>query len=237
MLPRFRRLLKVLHPEGIPRLGTPFYNAVSRREVFQRHYEMVAKDILIYCPVGSILDIGTGPGWLLVKLYHLCPALRLVGIDISASMVTQARKNLADLGLAGVIEVREGKSSQLPFAAESFDSVVSTGSLHHWKDPLAGLNEVYRVLKPEGYALMYDIVRDTPASILEQASREFGRLRLTLLWLHAFEEPFYSREELESLARASRFQEGLTRFVGVLCGLILKKAVGLISPRANPTQV
>ncbi len=223
MLPRFRRLLKLFHPEAIPWLATPIYNAVSGSEIFQRHYEMVARDILTYCPVGSTLDIGTGPGWLLVKLHRLSPALRLVGLDISASMVAQARKNLADLGLAGFIEVREGTASQLPFAAASFDAVVSTGSLHHWKDPLSGLNEIYRVLRPEGYALMYDLVRDTPASILRQASCEFGSLRLILLWLHAFEEPFYSREDLESLARASRFKEGLTRFVGVLCGLILQK--------------
>jgi hypothetical protein len=81
--------------------------------------------------------------------------------------------------------------------------------------------DYYRSLKDPQ---MYNLVRDTPTSILRQASREFGRLKLTLLWLHAFEEPFYSREDLESLARASRFKKGLTRFVGVLCGLVLQKA-------------
>jgi hypothetical protein len=45
----------------------------------------------------------------------------------------------------------------------------------------------------------------------------------TLHLPQTFEEPFYSREDLESLARASRFQGGLTRFVGVACGLILHK--------------
>jgi hypothetical protein len=77
----------------------------------------------------------------------------------------------------------------------------------------------------EGYALIYDPVRDTPASILKAAGREFGRFRLSLLWLHAFEEPFYSREDLESLARASQFKDGQTRFVGVLCSLILQKTI------------
>jgi ubiquinone/menaquinone biosynthesis C-methylase UbiE len=223
MLPLYHRLLKLFHPEGIPWMATPIYNAISRSEIFQRHYEMVAEDILTCYPAKSILDIGTGPGWLLVKLYQRSPSLRLVGIDLSASMVVQARKNLAGLRLADIIKVCVGKSSQLPFAVASFDTVVSTGSLHHWKDPLAGLNEIYRVLKPGGYALIYDIVRDTPADILEQTRQEFGKLRFTLLWLHAFEEPFYSRKDLESLARPSQFEVGLTKFVGVLCGLILKK--------------
>jgi ubiquinone/menaquinone biosynthesis C-methylase UbiE len=223
MLPRFHRLLKLFHPEAIPWLATPIYNAVSGSEIFQRHYEMVAKDILTYRQLGSVLDIGTGPGWLLIKLHRLSPDLRLVGLDISASMVVQARKNLAGLRPADIIKLCVGKSSQLPFAVESFDTVVSTGSLHHWKDPLAGLNEVYRVLKPGGYAIMYDIVRDTPAYILEETRQEFGKVRFTLLWLHAFEEPFYSRKDLEFLARDSQFEVGVTKFVGVLCGLILKK--------------
>jgi ubiquinone/menaquinone biosynthesis C-methylase UbiE len=225
MLPPFRRLLKLFHPEGIPWMGTPIYNAISRGEIFQRQYAMVAGDILTCYPAKTILDIGTGPGWLLVKLYQLFPSLRLVGIDLSASMAFQARKNLAGLRLADSIGICVAKSNQLPFEGESFDTVVSTGSLHHWKAPLAGLNEVYRVLKPGGYGIMYDLVRDTPAHILEQTRQEFGRLRFTLLWLHALEEPFYSRDDLESLARASQFEVGLTKFVGVLCGLILKKAV------------
>jgi ubiquinone/menaquinone biosynthesis C-methylase UbiE len=139
-------------------------------------------------------------------------------------MVFQARKNLAALGLTDAVEVCVGKSSRIPFADAFFDIVVSTGSLHHWKEPLAGLNEVYRVLKPTGHAIMYDLVRDTPAAILEQARQEFGRLRFTLFWFHAFEEPFYSRQDLESLAGESQFKGGSTKFVGVLCGLVLKKA-------------
>ena len=57
-----RRLLKIFHPEGIPWPGTAFYNAISETTIFQRNYELVAKDILSYCLEGSILDIGTGPG-------------------------------------------------------------------------------------------------------------------------------------------------------------------------------
>jgi hypothetical protein len=57
-----RRLIKIFHPEGIPWPGTTFYNAISETSIFQRHYELVARDILSYCSEGSILDVGTGPG-------------------------------------------------------------------------------------------------------------------------------------------------------------------------------
>lgn len=218
-----RRALKQFHPEGIPWPGTAFYNAVSRTTIFQRHYELLAEDILGYCPEGNILDIGTGPGWLLMKIHRLSPGSRLAGLDASHAMVTRAGRNLVKAGLSNVIEVSEGYADHMPFADGSFDAIVSTGSIHHWKDPAAGLNEVYRILRPNGYALMYDLVTDTPASVLKGAAREFGKLKMILLWLHSFEEPFYSCQGFESLAGLSLFKEGRIRFVGVTCCLVLKK--------------
>lgn len=220
-----RRLLKVVHPEGIPWPGTTLYNAISAAYIFQRNYEWVAQDILSYCPEGSILDIGTGPGWLLIKFHQRSPRARIVGLDASPSMVTQARENIADAGLSGVIEVEKGSANRIPFDDESFDAVVSTGSIHHWKEPIAALNEVYRVLKRGRYALIYDVVSDTPASVLQETAREFGRLKMWLFWLHAFEEPFYTRRDFELLAAPTWFKKGHTRFVGVQCCLILEKAV------------
>ena len=228
-LPLMRRMLKVFHPEGIPWPGTVFYNAASGTGVFQRQYELVARDIAGYCAQGDLLDIGTGPGWLLAKLRERAPGLRLTGLDVSPSMVARAQKNMVNASLASVVEIRQGEASHLPFDDCSFDIVVSTGSIHHWKNPTAGLNEVHRVLRDDRYALMYDIVSDTPASVLANMAREFGRLRMMLLWLHAFEEPFYSQENFASLASPTLFREGRIGFVGVLCCLILKKEAGMHS--------
>jgi ubiquinone/menaquinone biosynthesis C-methylase UbiE len=218
-----RRLLKVVHPEAIPWPGTAFYNAISETSVFQRHYELIAKDILNYCSKGAILDVGTGPGWLLVKLHQESPRLRMVGMDASPAMVDRARKNMAVAGLSDVVEVKEGEASHMPFADSSFDTVVSTGSVHHWKEPTACLNDIHRVLKQGGYALLYDLVSDTPTSIIKEKSREFGRFKILFLWLHTFEEPFYTRKDFEWLARSSLFKEGRTQFVGLFYCLILKK--------------
>jgi len=191
--------------------------------VQRSYYGLIARDILTCCSEGSLLDVGTGPGWLLVKLHHLSPELRLTGLDVSGSMVARARKNMANAGLSEVIEIKEGNADCLPFADSLFDTVVSTGTLHHWKKPTAGLNEVHRVLKEGGLALMYDLVSDTPASILRETARQYGKLKILLLWLHAFEEPFYSCKGFALLARPTWFRQGRTRFVGVLCCLMLKK--------------
>ena len=219
----FRRLLKLIHPEGIPKLGTKFYNIVSKTGIFQRNYDLLAKDILSYGNRGNCLDVGMGPGWLLIKLHEQSPTLNLHGIDISPSMVAKAAINVHKGGLAGIITVKKGDASRIPYEDSFFDAVVSTGSVHHWKEPVRALNEIHRVLKHGGYALLYDVVSDTPQSVLKEAAREFGRLRMLLLWLHAFEEPFYSQQALELLPGQSLFKKGRIHFTGVLCCLTMRK--------------
>ena len=90
--------MKLIHPEGIPWPGSVLYNAISLSAIFQRHYELVARDILNYCRQGSLLDIGTGPAHLLLKLYQQSTNMRLVGIDSSSAMVSKARQNIAAAG-------------------------------------------------------------------------------------------------------------------------------------------
>ncbi len=218
-----RKILKVFHPEGIPWPGSLIYNAASRTKLFQAGYDLVAKDIVPLCSKGMILDIGTGPGFLLLTLAKMSPYLKLTGLDISPAMVSVAGKNIATAGLSERIDLREGSAESLPFVENSFDTVVSTGSLHHWKNPAAALNEIYRVLRPGGYALIYDLVSDTPKTAIEELKKEFGLLRTLLLWLHTFTEPFYSSKDLEALAASSLFKHGHTRFLSVLCCLTLKK--------------
>lgn len=222
-LPLARRLLKLVHPEAIPGPATPIYNAVSSSRIFQWHYDLVARDIARYCAQGTLLDVGTGPGWLLLKLHEAAPGMRLVGLDASPAMVAQAQRNAEQAGLATKIEVTAGHAGHLPFPDGTVDLVVSTGSIHHWKEPVAALNEVHRVLKSGGQALVYDLATDTPAEALGEMRRQFGWLWTTLFRLHGLQEPFYSSGAFEALARESAFGEGRTRFVGSLCCLLLRK--------------
>jgi len=215
--------MKRLHPEGIPWPGSALYNALSSTGIFLRHYELVAHDIVRYGAAGDILDIGTGPGQLLPVLRQAAPGTRLLGIDISTSMVAQARRNLEHYGWDPGIEVLAAGANALPFADKTFDRVVSTGSLHHWKDPLQALSEAHRVVKVGGYALLYDLVKDMPQEVCKEVRARFGGFRLALLWLHSFEEPFLNVEEMVQLGRQTDFAVEGTKFTGALCCLILKK--------------
>jgi ubiquinone/menaquinone biosynthesis C-methylase UbiE len=219
----WRKFIKRLHPEGIPWPGSALYNALSSTGIFLRHYELVAQDVARYGAAEGILDIGTGPGQLLPALRQASPGTRLLGIDISPSMVAQARRNLEHYGRDPDIDVLVAGANALPFADGTFDRVVSTGSLHHWKDSLQALSEAHRVVKVGGYALLYDLVRDMPKAVCEEVQARFGGFRLALLWLHSFEEPFLNVEEMVKLGRQTDFKVEGTKFTGALCCLILRK--------------
>lgn len=219
----WRDFLRRWHPEGIPWPATVFYNLVSQTEVFRQHYELVADHVASHCREGRILDIGTGPGWLLAAIQRRLKKIELVGVDISEAMVVLARRNMVQEGLGSTIELEVAAAESLPFPPHAFDIVVSTGSLHHWKDPVTALNEVHRVLRGGGTALIYDLVRKLPPPVAAAARRRFGSLRACLLWLHSFEEPFFSPQEMAALAQPTLFERGAIEFVGALCCLVLQK--------------
>ena len=218
-----RKIIKKFHPEGIPAPFSYIYNTLTRTGIFQEHYALVATEIKKYCKKGKIVDIGTGPGWLLLAIRKVLPNLQLSGVDISPSMIEKAKYNIHKRNKCRDIELLVGSVTELPYEDNSIDCIVSTGSMHHWKDIPKALSEIYRVLKKNSYALIYDLTLKIPDDIFKESVKKFGRYRMTILWFHSFEEPFYSREEMESLPINTPFKKGKTHFTGALCCLELRK--------------
>jgi ubiquinone/menaquinone biosynthesis C-methylase UbiE len=119
-------------------------------------------------PGGSVLDVGTGPGHLLVEIGRRRPDVRIVGVDPSADMVGHAEHRTAEASLHERVEVRVGAAESLPFGEESFDAVVSTLSAHHWADVAAAVREQARVVRAGGSIWVFDLRR---APVREVAQR------------------------------------------------------------------
>ena len=218
-----QRIARRFFGGGFSKPTSSIYNRVSSSPIFQLYYELVANDIMNLCPEGKLLDVGTGPGRLLIALGERTSALQLSGIDLSPSMVEKAKENIAAAGCPEDVDVRVGNANHIPFADNSFDIVVSSGSIHFWQEPIIGVNELYRVVKPGGYAVIYDIVRNTPYENIRDLAKKYGKLRVALFWLHNFADSLYSREELAELARLTAFGEGSISFKGILCRMTLFK--------------
>jgi ubiquinone/menaquinone biosynthesis C-methylase UbiE len=105
----------------------------------------------------AVLDVGTGAGHLSFTLAPL--ASRVVALDPSAGMLATVRRAAAERGLAQ-IETCEAAAAALPFAAASFDLVGTRYSAHHWFDIPRALSEMRRVLRPDGFILVIDLLGD-----------------------------------------------------------------------------
>lgn len=114
-------------------------------------YSRVADEVAATCPSGTVLEVGSGPGRLGVRLARSAPRLNVTGVDLSPEMVELANHRAAEAGLPGErVRFKVGDVGALPYADRRFDGVVSTLSLHHWPDPALGLAEIHRILKPGG---------------------------------------------------------------------------------------
>jgi SAM-dependent methyltransferase len=120
----------------------------------------IASNVAAATPTGSrVLDVGCGPAHLSIRMagdHHI----DVTGLDLDPAMVARARANAAASSVHGPQpSFVVGDVAALPFEDASFDFVVSTFSMHHWSDPVAGLNEIARVLRPGGKALIWDLKR------------------------------------------------------------------------------
>lgn len=98
-------------------------------------------------PNEKILDVGCGNARDILPL--VAAGARVVGVDISAGMVEEARRGLAAAGIAGV-ELRVGDCTQLEFPDGEFDKVLCSEVIEHIPDAPKALREIWRVLKPGG---------------------------------------------------------------------------------------
>ncbi len=96
-----------------------------------------------------ILDVATGTGDLAIEALSLNPE-RVVGIDISDEMLRVGREKLERMGLADRITLRRGDAERLPFSDAQFDAVLVAFGVRNFEDLERGLQEIRRVLKPNG---------------------------------------------------------------------------------------
>lgn len=145
-------------------------------------YESELKEPLIIMQQGRILDVGTGQGQLLIKIAQKNPHLEAYGIDISEAVIEIAKKNAHDAGLLDKLQFQVGTVSKLSFEDNFFDLVISTYSLHHWTEPIVGLNEIHRVLKPRGEAWIYVPWRYRSKDAKDKLRNRYGGFISSLAW-------------------------------------------------------
>lgn len=107
---------------------------------------------------GDMLEIGSGPGYVGLELAKKLNLSRLTGCEISSAMIRISEKNAIEYGISACYVL--GNCMEMPFEDESFDTIISNGSLHEWENPLRVFGEIMRVLRPGGRYCITDLRRD-----------------------------------------------------------------------------
>lgn len=175
-------------------------------------------------PGGAVLEVAPGPGYLSIEIARRGYAV--TALDISKSFVRIASENAARNGVA--VDVRLGNAAAMPFAAESFDFVVCTAAFKNFREPIAAINEMHRVLKPGGGALIIDLrkdasLRDIADEVRNMHLSAWNTLVTRFIFRHGLLRAAYTADQLTEMACKSTFGGGEVTPRGIGFELLLTK--------------
>jgi len=137
-----------------------------------------------------ILEIGMGNGFFVKDILALADAIHYIGCDFSEEMVKAAILHNQEFINNGQAKFFLASADALPFESPTFNKVFTVNTLYFWENPPLVLNEIKRVLKPQGQLL----IAIRPKAIMEQyAFTQYGFA-------------MYSKEELCDLLSDNGFK-------------------------------
>jgi len=181
-------------------------NTQKNMAAYRRLAQLVAERV---SEGAKILELAPGPGYLSIELakmgnYHI------VGLDISPTFVEIAQAKAKEAGID--IDFRLGNASHMPLADDLFDFIVCSAAFKNFSEPVQALDEMFRVLKPGGKALIIDLRPDASIEEIETHIRE--DMALTginfLLTKWAFKSMLlkraHTKDEIRQFASQSKFR-------------------------------
>jgi ubiquinone/menaquinone biosynthesis C-methylase UbiE len=180
-------------------------------------YRRQAVELAAELAAGSaILEVAPGPGYLSIELARL-GRFTVTGLDISRTFVEIARDGARQAGVS--VDFRHGDVVRMPFQDGSFDLIVCQAAFKNFTRPVDALNEMHRILRTDGMAVIQDMSSDaSTADIAGEVKRMelsptnafFTRSTLAMLRRRA-----YSPAEFKQLVARSAFRTGDVRTEGI----------------------
>jgi ubiquinone/menaquinone biosynthesis C-methylase UbiE len=173
-------------------------------EDFRRQARTVVEHLSSGC---NVLEVAPGPGFFAIELAKLGD-FKITGLDISRTFVEIATENARNAGVK--IDFRLGNASAMPFAGDSFDFIYCSAAFKNFSEPVKALDEMYRVLRPGGEAMVVDLRKDVSLDEIDAYVKQSGRSRIDA-WMTSWAfrcmliKRAYTKDEFRRMAEQSRF--------------------------------
>ena len=167
-----------------------------------QEFTALAQRVAAELPTGSsVLEVAPGPGYFAIELAKVGD-FRITGLDISETFVDIARANASKAKVQ--VDFKRGDASRMPFDDESFDFILCRAAFKNFTGPVRALEEMYRVLKPNGKALIIDLRRDASKDSISQAvdGMHVGRMNTAIVKLtfrYMLLKRAYTKTDFENL--------------------------------------
>jgi len=154
-----------------------------------------------------ILEVAPGPGYLAIELAKR-GQYAIAGLDISKTFVEIASANARRASVK--IDFQHGNASAMPFADDTFDVTLCRAAFKNFSQPVEAMNEMYRVLKPQGRAVIIDLRKDASmddiGNYIKDANLGWAN---SLIYKATFRYLLipraYSKQQFVEMAASSRF--------------------------------
>lgn len=103
---------------------------------------------------GIGIDLGSGPGNLIIELCKQTSRMKWINADINSDYFPLFLKEAEEAAFEHRVNAAFADAQKLPFDDNYAEIVVSRGSFHFWKNKQSAFSEIYRVLKPGGVAFI-----------------------------------------------------------------------------------
>lgn len=116
--------------------------------------EQIVADFQLADRKGIGIDLGSGPGNLIIELCRRTREMHWVNADIDPRSFPEFMQKAHEAGFDNRVSAMYADAVALPFRDNYAEIIVSRGSFQFWKDLPAAFGEIYRVLKPGGVAFV-----------------------------------------------------------------------------------
>lgn len=164
-------------------------------------------------PQAKVLEVAPGPGYFAIELAKL-GNFEITGLDISKTFVEIAQGNAAKAGVR--VDFLQGNASAMPVPDDSFDFLLCRAAFKNFTEPDRALDEMYRVLKPGGTALIIDLRRDASMQSISDTVKQMNvGLLNAIITTYTFRfmllKRAYTKREFETMISRTKFGDAEIR--------------------------